>query len=517
MPLEVGQVDHNIASCHLELVSKGVVQLTHPDTEKKIFYTTDGSDPMLNGELYTNNISILDVPSNKGQAYIPTGIKWRRPTSADQRFIVFRFRPRGVDGRWGPEEVANLPVSKSQEQNAVSIITDPSNLFDPDTGIYVTGNTFLNRDVEQQKAYAKNDAWWIYPGNYSKRGKEWEREGYFEFFGIKDRSTKSKVGIRVNGNMTRAFADRSIRVSFQEPMGYPFFSDVAPNYSDLILRNGGNDRHRSKMRDVIIAEIARTLNVEVQASRPVSLYVNGVYWGVFQLRERANEDYFIRHFGMKRSEVAILEDAGSIYHGKKQDSLAFFKAIKFAESTDLDDESRYRELAKYIDVLNFIDYMAIEMFFANTDWPQQNVKMWRMVRQDTVSPWRWMLNDLDLSFGYPGASSSDIDMFEFMQSKSGPTARLFKALMESQIFRRALGNRFVELLKGPLSSQVIHKAIDVKAYEMSNRMPDHIARWGYPSSINKWNMEVDKLRVFASQRPIIFRQHVEKYLLATDA
>lgn len=510
----VHRVDTSIEECTIQFDRGGQISLSHLDPKVKIYFTTNGDDPMLFGEGYDGPLNKIELLTNLDQAYVRTGIKWKRPLSVTQDLIVIRARALHKDGRWGSLATKSFPIKDLGTLDVVAITIAPGALFDPDTGINTIGNTFLHRDIRQEALYAKNDAWWIYPGNYSKRGKNWEREASFEYFGADGLNTSAIIGVRVNGNFTRAFADRSLRLLFKEPQEIFFFGDGGlQGHEALILRNSGNDRHKTRIRDAFITSIAGNMGLEVQAYKPVTIYINGVYWGLYNLRERLDDEFFAIHFGVPKEDVAILEDMGNVYRGEKIDSIDFFNSLRSVELLDMSDPRSYSKARSHFDIENYIDHISCELFFANQDWPTHNVKIWRRnPKIGNASRWRWTLNDMDLAGGYHGAWQTEVDMFAHIQKAGGPTARLFKALMGSEEFVRDLRMRMSELIEGQFSSQKLLAGIEKMDSAITPEMPRQIERWRYPANMGAWQHEMRVLKGFCKGRPEYMRKSINANL-----
>lgn len=502
------RISEQVRQCRFDLDGE-ILRLVQPSENSNTYYTTTGADPISGGKPFEGQLDLSSLQGNLDQAYQPTGIKWKRPVQVKQAMHVLRARSYVEGIGWGRDTILSIPIGHGPSKPFVSLVTDPKNLFDPDTGIYLVGNAFFRGSPSQVVEHAKNNAWWLYPGNYRERGKAWERQAHFEYHRENGAPLLASVGIRVNGNMTRAFADRSIRVLFPQPMYLEMGKELAP-CDAIVLRNGGNDRHRTKMRDLLLARIAEPLDLEVQAGITVPLFVNGVYWGVFNMRERLNEEHLRHHYLDAGEKCTILEDGGELSYGRREAQEAFFSALRQVEQLEFRTLEDLEQAGKWFDLDNFMDYMACEMYFANTDWPHQNVKIWR--KEDPATAWRWMLNDMDLSFGYPGASSSGMDMFAHVAKATGPTARLFRTLMRSSYFRTFFKERLEQLMAEQFSFDRVQRLILDQQAVMAPHMEAHIARWGYPKSVDKWRDEVEVLRKFSAERHKVMLDHIEIYL-----
>jgi hypothetical protein len=185
----------------------------------------------------------------------------------------------------------------------VSIATDSLHLFDYDTGIFVPGSITIMGGPEDDK---KKDEPHLF-GNYVQRGVEWERPASFELFETSgERALAQDIGIRVHGGRSRSLPLKSLRLYARSEYGenrfyYPVFPDLPyREYNRLILRNSGQDFFsRSTMfRDGFMQTLVRDLNLDTQAYRPSVVFINGEYWGIMNIRERYDEDYLARTWGV---------------------------------------------------------------------------------------------------------------------------------------------------------------------------------------------------------------------------
>ena len=138
--------------------------------------------------------------------------------------------------------------------------------------------------------------------------KLWEKEGELQV--IDPYSTmgisadyKTKVRFRINGNNTRGFPDKALRL---------YLDDDSLGYECLILRAGGNDHGRMFMRDALQHNLCKSLPFDVMEARPVVLYINGAYWGIKYIRPRMDDVELARRYDLKQEAITILEDEGRI-------------------------------------------------------------------------------------------------------------------------------------------------------------------------------------------------------------
>lgn len=298
-------------------------------------------------------------------------------------------------------ENVSLPV--------VSLVTNSSNLYDEMKGIIP---------------------------NYNARGSYWERPVHLEFI-EKDTSVLSQdAGIRIFGGSSRSLVQKSFRITARKSsyfnvnrydgagkFKYALFpgrlkadGTELSQYDSFVLRNGGNDSllhtatqniRTAMLRDGLVALITGSAseNVDYMAYRPVIVMLNGEYYGILNMREHENDNYISNVYGIEdkenitviSSEVNSQEDedrySGSWFY-YKQDSGPEGELEKYIQllSDIRDGKYTFEQASKYIDMDNFLEYCAINVFVCNTDWPHNNVRVWKY----SDGKYKFMLRDADL-------------------------------------------------------------------------------------------------------------------------
>ena len=307
----------------------------------------------------------------------------------------------------------------------ISLVTDERNLSDPQTGIFE---------------------------NISQKGSEWERPVNFTFFEADGRLALTQdAGIRLFGNSTRGLPQKSFRITARKAdyfntekydgagkFKYALFPDrlksdgaLLEAYDSIILRNGGNDSifvnedssRISLLRDGLAAQIAQKAAPEVDAMayRPVLVFLNGEYYGIMNMREYENNKYIQNVYGIDDKDgVTVISTEMDSNNGERYDGTWFYydqddgpKGELNAFSSLLNDivfggKYTYEEAASRIDMDNFMKYCAINLFVCNTDWPHNNVRVWRYAgsyagefadASVTDGRWRFMIKDTDVGLG----------------------------------------------------------------------------------------------------------------------
>ncbi|MBQ3425332.1 MAG: CotH kinase family protein [Clostridia bacterium] len=397
----------------------------------EIRYTLDGSDPGEDSLLYTAPLLIDDASKNENVYSARTDV------SLDLNPEV--LAAEGLKPLYGIK-VPSQPVDKatvlravcidsfgkrSEVQNAVyfvgfdakvayaginiiTITTDPDGLFDYENGIYVLGKRFDEMPRESlDKTTRENYRFW--PANYLNRGRLWEREAHICFF---DRDRKLTVegdfGIRIQGSGGRGLMPKGLNIYAREKYGTAFVSGeklfgLSWDLNRLNL-NSGNDDMDTLLKDCIVNTLAGEMTFDTRPCEPYALFLDGEYWGMYWLTPRYKEDYFQGEYGLSGDEMMMVKSNSkemTAEIGDSSDARAYQELIDTVAQRDMRDPGEYAWLCRQIDIDSYIDYYAVEMYIANTDWPNNNVAAWR-TRQAGEGPcadgkWRWLLYDVNMS------------------------------------------------------------------------------------------------------------------------
>ncbi len=270
-----------------------------------------------------------------------------------------------------------------------------------------------------------------------------------------------------------------------------------------------------------------------------------MYWGLYNLRERHDENYLASYYDAAPDRVAILENDAEIKHGTIRDREEYLALRDYAKTHDLSDPASYRHLAGMMDPESFIEYYAANIYFHNTDWPHNNITFWRIrPAGDGSDPcpgrdgrWRWMLNSTDYGFGLrsPSIRSSNNNAIKSFEKRfgtlRGPSANtlewalqekdcrlkeewpnlLFRRLLANGEFRNAFINRLADELNSSFLPERVIQRIDELEEALLPEMAAQIRRWGEIGSVEKWRRNVEWLRRFARERPEHVRRHIVEH------
>lgn len=455
----------------------------------------------------TPDHSCIPPPCDHGEpeklALVRTASRWLHPIG-DQPVMEHQ---RGDGNEW----VRSLSTKLHGALPVVSLVVDPDDLFGDDHGIYTIGNAFLHDEDQVALKYLREPRWWKYPGNYLFRGKAWERTANIEIFDSTGTLLCNRtIGLRINGNTTRGFPQKALRVSFKTGSDMKLFDGPPRSYDEIVLRASGNDQDRTMFRDALQHHLCEGMAFDVSRAQQSVVYINGAYWGIHNIRERVEDDELAIRHGLKKKHVVILADRALPYRNDDDgvEAKRFKGWLNRMERMITTAEALSDSIEATIDVESFLQYMSAQIVFGNTDWPDQNVKYWRWTgEQDTTiaktdGRWRFIMGDSDLSFGYDELPQVNYpNMFDHLRRKQGPVARLFRLCMSVPALKHRFDTVLRNQLTGPLSAASMEAAVRDMSGRIDTEMHRHVRRWRRPADHEAWRAHVDAMANFARTRP----------------
>ncbi|MBP1655079.1 MAG: exported protein of unknown function, partial [Bacteroidetes bacterium] len=459
-----------------------LITIGMPSPEAQVRYTLDGSIPTSQSQLYSIPIEVDHTTTLRLRVF--QAGKLPGPILTHTYFL---------------NEPTYLPV--------VSISTDPRLLWDDATGIY--DNIFREREIPVHMEL-------------------------FEPGGVHGVSVEA--GLTLTGQLSIYYPQKSFTISTDdrfgdEDIGYQVFPGRELNtFYSLYFRNGGLPDHRSTLiRDALAHTLVfGRMDLDLQAYRPVTAFLDGRYWGIYTLREKINGAYLSTLHKVDPENLDLLEYILSPEPDVMQgDADAYRTFYQYISTHDLTNEGNYRAVESMMDIDEYVNYQIAEIYSDNVIWGDQNVRMWRE-RKDGAR-WRWILFDTDFGFGMPNQISNGYthNTLRYATSSNfgsqyilpGWSTLLFRKLLTNPEFRTKFIQRFAGYLNTVFHPDTVVAAIDRMRDELSPGMPRHIARWntgpdtvGVPiPDYSAWLTNVSVLRSFARGRPAYQRQHIVDY------
>jgi len=300
------------------------------------------------------------------------------------------------------------------------------------------------------------------------------------------------AGIQIHGGCSRQWPKKSVVVSFREKYGqknlkYPLFPEY-PNltkFKHFMLRNNGNNYENDFIRDMLMSSLTEGLGIDYQKGRSVVVYYNGQYYGIHNLRERANGDYFETNYSINEDNIDLVNVEK--YNGAPEEvsrgsDADYQSIISWLEGISLADDNNFKELEKRIDVDNFTNHFQSRIYYKDCDWPGKNMKRWRSNSPSTK--WRWLLYDTDHGFGSWGSDYSGCGTMQYITATDGPSwpnpphsTFLIRKLLENQSYEKAFINRFSLLIATYFTPTRVKSRIDTLMNRINSEITYDKQRW----------------------------------------
>ena len=450
-------------------------------------YTINGSTPTIDDEVFTEEILddnlILKIRSFK-DGYLPSKVI--------------------TNSYFNEDLLRGLPV--------VSLISDSNYFFGSDSGLLVAGNEAAN----DFPFFGAN--WWsdCPHSNMREYGcEDWEHPVHIEFF-EPDRSQgfKLNAGMQIHGHWMRGMPQKAIAIFARNKYGSEIIEhQIFPNlqinqYKNILLRPSGNDQSSTMIRDGLGAMIARDINLDYQEHRQAVLFINGNYWGIYNVREKINEHFIENHHNVDFENLDIVENSYGTWanYGTTDE---WNSMRNFLIQNDMNQSQNYQFAETLIDMESWINYLIVELYAGNNDWIGGNYKRWYTPNDK----WKFILQDLDAGFNqYPEQYNPPEENIFENNALNGGFHEYFQ-LIDNSNFKNQFINTFADLFNTSFKPEYLRNVIDSLSQVIYSEMPYHIDRWentcSYcPSnwigdginSMEEWNEELDRLYEFADIR-----------------
>ncbi len=477
------------------------LRLTTREPGGVVRFTTDGSEP-------TAQSQVVEAP-------------W-----TVSRTLVVRAVTYDGDGRRSEETARTFFIGVRHELPVVSLAADPA-LFEFENGyLFGMGSRVLN---------SRGDVLGTYPFSASNAWQDREAEVHLELFEPDGRTgLRQRAGLKVFGGWgSRGYPQKSVALFARKQYGAGKFEhDIFPGsgvgaFESLVLRNSGNDNQSTHqipprspitqfgptksygsyfvngtftlLRDAMMQRLlAGESDLDLQGYRPAVVYLNGEYWGIYNIREKLNEHHVLAHHGLPKGSVDLIEGYGSPNAG---DAVIYQAMRNYVNSRSMAVESNFQFVAeRYLDVDNFIDYNLAVIYFQNFDIG--NVKCWRP--RTPRGRFHWIVYDQDYGFNlwpsniYVAAMARDYadyaDMFRFSTAGTGtstgwPNAGgrtlLLRRMLENPGFRDRFILRCADLLNSAFREDRVEAIVAGMASVIRPEIPAHLQRWSWPELVKR--------------------------------
>jgi len=430
---------------------------------------------------YDNAISVeLSVSSNSEQIYYT--LDGSRPNSESMIYsgpLVIEstsvLKARSMEAGRLPGEVISSTyfISEQSQIPTISLIAEPKTLWGQEIGIYE--NEYKQREIPITLHY-------FTPQNN---------------FGF-----ALDAGARLGGENIWTKPQKPFTIYTRNRFGndilnYQLFKNKQiTRFSRIVLRNGGDDWEETLIRDPMTESlVSGMMECGYMSYAPATVFLNGSYWGIHNIREKFDKNYFLENFNAEPDNIDHLEYGRTEYGTELlvvEGSITHYDAmIDYIMNNDLNNPAVYDQIKEWMNVDSFIDHIVMTLYCGNTSWGH-NREWWRPQN----GKWQWLIVDLDRGFN---GSNSNINLLDNLMDDYV----LFNYLLNSQSFQDRFIQRSSAHLNSTFNPNRVNAIVDSLSEAITSEMPRHISRWGDQggvSSMNDWVEDLNEIRDFVDDR-----------------
>jgi gliding motility-associated-like protein len=353
-----------------------------------------------------------------------------------------------------------------------------------------------------------------------------EPYGSFEYFGadgvLRDEATGE---FNEHGNDSWAYGQRGFdyitrdQTGYNDGIHYPVFHATdRDKFQRLIIKGAANDNYPfedgAHIRDAYVHSLAQAghLKLDVRTYEPCVLYVNGQYWGVYEIREKCDDhDYTKEYYHQDEYDLQYLKTWGATWseYGGPQAQTDWDALRAFIMGNNMGDAAAFAYVDSVFNWKSLVDYAVINSYTVCTDWLNWNTGWWRGFNPDGEhKKWGYTLWDNDATFGhyinYTNVPSTTPDADPCNAENlpdpggQGHIPILQKLIDENPTVHDYYVNRYIDLGNTVFSCQFMLPYLDSLIALITPEMPAQIARWG--GTMAEWQANVQQMRDFITAR-----------------
>ena len=330
-------------------------------------------------------------------------------------------------------------------------------------------------------------------------------------------------GLKLFGGSTRSYRKKSYEVKFKKKYGdstlnYKLFDTVDSSvFNSIVLRTGSQDEFEWSKRILIRDLIGTSLDqeytdVDVQAYKPVALYINGSYWGLYFIREKVDETFVANHYNVKttESDTDLLRIDGEVKSGS---SKSYKEMMNFINNNSLSKQENYDKVKEMIDIENLCDFWIAESYISNYDIV--NTRYFRNANIDN-GKWKFVFYDLDSAF------YTDKYDFSYYTRTAGIgygdfSTALLRNLMKSSEFKQTFLERLSYNLKNTWKYENIVKKTDEIIKEIGeDEIKRNLNRWNV-CTYSQWQSNVSWFKDYNKKRQTSIIKSAKSYFNLSDS
>lgn len=493
----------------------------HVPENTTVYYTLDGSQPTTLSSVYNTPIDVIDISSSENKLSTRTDIttiKYIPPSEPVDKAFVINAVAVDTEGNYSDTVTASYFIdyqnkaSYYQNVKVISIVTDSDNLFDNEKGIYVNGSGSVNGTN----------------CNYDQKGAEWERPASIQIFENGRLQHTQTIGMRIHGGISRVFPQKNFNIYTRSKYGsskleFDLFSGNLKSevtgknikkFDSFVLRSGDCMSDGTRFMDKLNQTLIKDRDILTQGMKPCIVFINGEYWGHYEIIEKIDNDFVDAHFDTGKNNICIIKNQ-QLEDGSGETFNEWSELFTWIRSTDFSIAENYRQLCEKVDMQSFMDYVSAEIYINNLDWGYNNMAMWKstLIQEDNPyadGKWRFIMFDTDYCISpYSQDINPDFsrDAFYFLLNYDSDSfiGSLMKAGMENESFKKQFCLTFMDITNKNFDYALVSELIHTFSSEYHDMIVDTHKRFQAKASDNLHAEEnylnaVDSLKEFHNKR-----------------
>lgn len=449
------------------------VSITTNESNSIVRYTTDGSEPTSASSRYLSPVRINKTMCLKARCF------------SDEKLP-------------GETAVATYLINEEFSLPVLSVSAKPDDIFGP-SGIFTNYNETW--DIPAYVEYFEKDKLLAFGQNAGM-----QVDG-----GAGGSRSHPQHSFRIEpGNRSLGDGDLKYKLMHRRPN--------RDNYPSFYVRNGSNQYLTLPYKDGLeVTALGRNTYTYYSAYQPIVAFINGEYFGVYELREKINDDFLEDNYGMNIDSLDFL--GVSYFKGQQLEALRgsiepYIEDFNRFQELDIQSENYLNEVDKFFEFRNYTDYIIAESWVANNDWPYNNIKVFRC--QSTGYRWQWAINDLEWGLNPNGWTTSTFDHIQFMleHGQWDYYTGYWYNMMQNDEYKAYFINRFADLMNTSYHFSVIGPLENEMFNEIYPEMDGEYEKWGtsnITSQLTRFTNNHNTFRSELEKRGPNVRKHLQSH------
>ena len=377
---------------------------------------------------------------------------------------------------------ATYIVENEQLTPIVCLTTDDQYLFNKKTGALVRGT-----------------------GDTPNYDKEWEYPVNIEYYNAEGVCEINQMGtFTASGHSARQNAQKSIALYARKAYGKdsfefnPFPTRDYTEYQSLLLRGANSDFSATRLRDIVASSLAEGQGLLYQDHVIIQVYINGQYWGHYNLREKINKHFIAAYEGVTDEaaidQIDILARTGTDRFTQHGDNEDWLELAEFCKTNDLNIPENLAYVEERLDIDNMFTHAAYQIILGNVDFT--NVRVYRV----PGGKWKFLLFDVEACWRNLDKTPIEYYIKPVKNKINGFRHEPLNALLKVPEYRAKFLTRVAELLETVFRWDNVEAHFDAVIRVLEPILPRHIARWKNMKLTN-WQKNIRATKYYARVRP----------------